>query len=153
MRRITFCWPLLVSFMLLSCGGEETEQTQTEQPPEPATTQITTAETEEMQGRAEEDTVEEEPEPIQVVETEEGRFTVQVSSWRTRQAAERDAQRFRNHGYDAYVQEAYLADRGETWYRVRIGRFTTKEEGHQLANDLTQLLEDGYWLDSYRAEK
>lgn len=83
----------------------------------------------------------------EVVSSPDGKYTVQVSSWQTRQKAERIAQQFRTKGYDAYVQSAYLSDRKETWYRVRVGRYATSNDAAQVATAIRDLLESGYWID------
>ncbi|MDZ7359212.1 MAG: SPOR domain-containing protein [candidate division KSB1 bacterium] len=88
--------------------------------------------------------------PPQVVMDTEGRYTVQVSSWRTQRRAERDAQRFSEKGFNAYVQSAYIPSLGGTWYRVRVGAYATKAEAREMAARLTELLESGYWVDRYR---
>lgn len=95
--------------------------------------------------------LEEEVKP-QVVSSPDGKYTVQVSSWQTRQKAEKVAQRFRDKGYDAYVQSAYLTDRKETWYRVRVGRYATNTDAAQVANEIRDLLESGYWIDRVKRE-
>ena len=51
-------------------------------------------------------------------------FTVQVGSFRERGAAERLVARMRSQGVEAGVVEASVA--GKTWYRVQVGRFTTR---------------------------
>jgi len=86
----------------------------------------------------------------QVVSSPDGKYTVQVSSWQTRQKAERIAQQFRDRGYDAYVQSAYLSDRRETWYRVRVGRYATSNDATQVVSEIRDLLESGYWIDRVR---
>jgi cell division septation protein DedD len=88
--------------------------------------------------------------PPQVVMDTEGRYTVQVSSWRTQWRAERDAQRFSDKGFNAYVQSAYIPSLGGTWYRVRVGGYATKAEAQVMAARLAGLLESGYWIDRYR---
>ncbi|MDZ7343921.1 MAG: SPOR domain-containing protein [candidate division KSB1 bacterium] len=86
----------------------------------------------------------------QVVEDVQGKYTVQVSSWRTRRKAEEDAQRYRAQGFNAYIQEAYIPEKDGTWYRVRVGRFTTKADAEQMAAQLAGLLESGFWVDRMR---
>jgi len=88
--------------------------------------------------------------PPQVVMDTEGKYTVQVSSWRTQRRAERDAQRFSDKGFNAYVQSAYIPALGGTWYRVRVGGYATKPEAREMAARLAGLLESGYWVDRYR---
>jgi cell division protein FtsN len=89
-------------------------------------------------------------EPPQVVVDADGKYTVQVSSWQTRRRAERDAERFSAKGFRAYVQSVDLPELGGTWYRVRVGSYATRDEARAMAEQLTGLLESGYWLDRYR---
>lgn len=91
------------------------------------------------------------PAPQVVVDTD-GKYTVQVSSWRTRRRAEQDAQRFSAKGFTVYVQSADLPELGGTWYRVRVGSYASRAEARELAARLAGLLESGYWLDRYQKE-
>jgi cell division septation protein DedD len=94
--------------------------------------------------------LQETPRPQIVVE--DGKYTVQVSSWQTRRRAEEDAERYTAKGFNAYVQEANIPSKGGTWYRVRVGRYATQQDAEQLASQLAGLLEDGFWVDQYRQE-
>jgi cell division septation protein DedD len=51
-------------------------------------------------------------------------FTLQLSSFQDRAEADAFFQEMKNAGYAPYIAEAEVADRG-TWYRVRLGRYTT----------------------------
>lgn len=55
-------------------------------------------------------------------------YNVQVSSWRNKEKAEQEVVRLRGLGLNAFIFEAYLPQKGGTWYRVRVGNFKTKEE-------------------------
>ncbi|MEW6507112.1 MAG: SPOR domain-containing protein [Bacteroidota bacterium] len=55
-------------------------------------------------------------------------YNVQVSSWRNKDKAEQEVIRLRGLGLNAFIFEAYLPQKGGTWYRVRIGNFKTVEE-------------------------
>jgi len=79
-----------------------------------------------------------------------GRFTVQVSSWLTRAEAERDARRFAERGYDVYIQQAYLEKRDQVWFRVRVGSYPTYAEAQLAAQQLSDLLQSGFWVDKIR---
>ena len=81
-----------------------------------------------------------------VVLDENGVFTVQISSWRSNVKAEHEAERFRNAGYAAFVQRAYVPSQGGVWYRVRVGQFTNRAEAERQARDLEVQLEAGYWI-------
>jgi len=52
-------------------------------------------------------------------------WTVQVTATTDRLSAEATVARLRAKGYDAYVVQAPM--RGQTWYRVRVGRFESRE--------------------------
>ncbi|HOI29667.1 MAG TPA: SPOR domain-containing protein [Melioribacteraceae bacterium] len=59
-------------------------------------------------------------------------YNVQASSWRNKEKAELEVKRLRNLGLNAFILEAYLPQKGGTWYRVRIGQFKTKEEAESF---------------------
>ncbi|MEO8233384.1 MAG: SPOR domain-containing protein [Ignavibacteriota bacterium] len=54
-------------------------------------------------------------------------FVVQVASFRASSISENEAGKYRNKGYNAFVEEAEVPNRGK-WFRVRVGNFATKEE-------------------------
>ena len=54
-------------------------------------------------------------------------FVVQVASYRASSISENEAGKYRNKGYNAFVEAAEIPNRG-TWYRVRVGDFSSKEE-------------------------
>lgn len=57
----------------------------------------------------------------------EGAFTLQVSSYDTRDAAERFVTALRTRGHRAFVTQAELPGRGRS-YRVRVGPFPTRRD-------------------------
>jgi cell division protein FtsN len=93
------------------------------------------------------------PQPSPRVVIENGQYTVQVSSWRTRRRADLDAERFAAKGFNAYVQQADIPSMGGTWYRVRVGSYATLAEAKQMAAQLIGLLEFGFWLDRYQKDE
>jgi cell division septation protein DedD len=60
----------------------------------------------------------------------EGGYQLQVSSFRTQGEAQAFADQLRARGHKAYVVEAHVPSRG-TWFRVRIGPFTTQHAAAQ----------------------
>ncbi|MEE9162043.1 MAG: SPOR domain-containing protein [Candidatus Neomarinimicrobiota bacterium] len=81
-----------------------------------------------------------------------GHFTVQVSSWKTAKQAQRIMQQVaQESGYDAYIQRVLLEDRDETWWRVRVGDFTSLEEAKVL-QDKIMVTYPGAWVDNLRKE-
>lgn len=55
-------------------------------------------------------------------------YCFQVSSFRTKEKAEDEADGLRMQGYDAFVVIANLPDLDGTWYRVRVGYFNSLSE-------------------------
>ncbi len=69
----------------------------------------------------------------------EGPFTVQVGSFTDRSNASRLTEELQKKQYDAYIQVLKTPD--NTYYRVRLGKFRTREEAYQLA---VRLAQEGY---------
>ena len=140
------CAICILAFVFTACAKKQEQEAQKTAPPVatiPDT--LVSAPVDTMQ------LIEENIKP-EVVSSPDGKYTVQVSSWQTRQKAEKVAQRFRDKGYEAYVQSAYLTDRKETWYRVRVGRYATNTDAAHVASEIRDLLESGYWIDRVQRE-
>ena len=56
-----------------------------------------------------------------------GEYTVQIASFPTMDNAKEMEESLKSKTYPAYIKAANLPNKG-TWYRVRIGEFTTKQE-------------------------
>ncbi len=63
-----------------------------------------------------------------------GGFTLQLSSTQRRVDADRFAARLREKGYAPMVNEAQVPGRG-TWYRVRLGSFSSREGAARFLGD------------------
>jgi len=61
-------------------------------------------------------------------------WTVQVNATTSPEQANELAQRLRAKGYDAYTLQAPM--HGQTWYRVRVGRFPTRDKARELEGRL-----------------
>jgi cell division protein FtsN len=61
-------------------------------------------------------------------------YTVQVASLQDETKAQQTVERLIKGGYDAYYEKVQI--RGKTWYRVRCGKFATKNEGDDYAKRL-----------------
>jgi hypothetical protein len=61
-------------------------------------------------------------------------YVVQVAAFRSNSISENEAGKYRNKGYNAFVEEAQIPDRG-TWYRVRVGNFSTLEEARIFSSN------------------
>ncbi len=64
-------------------------------------------------------------------------WTVQVYATTDPKQATSFARRLLAKGYDAYTLQAPL--RGQTWYRVRVGRFSSREKAEQMEQRLKRL--------------
>jgi cell division septation protein DedD len=58
-------------------------------------------------------------------------YVVQVAAFRSNSIAENEAAKFRNKGYNAFVEKAELQDMG-VWFRVRVGNFPTLREAQEF---------------------
>lgn len=77
-----------------------------------------------------------------------GDFTVVVGSYQSKKAAEEEAARWSNAGYQGTVTEKYVG--GGAWYRVSLGRYETRKMALKAAKEMKSKLEGGYWVDRVR---
>ncbi len=81
---------------------------------------------------------------------ENGALTLQVDSWQTLELAKAGLENWKNRGFDnAYLVE-YSDESGETWYRLRIGRFNSPVMAQRLQYVLSQDFDQMSWVDNYR---
>jgi DedD protein len=64
----------------------------------------------------------------------DGSWTVQLAAYQERADAERFAAGLRDKGYAPYIAEVSLSGRG-VWFRVRMGRFPSKEAASRYLED------------------
>lgn len=64
--------------------------------------------------------------PVDVPGAADGQWTLQLSAYQDRSEAERFAAGLRDKGYAPYIVEADVPGKG-VWFRVRMGRFGTKD--------------------------
>jgi len=74
------------------------------------------------------------PRPEMVDEWADAGWTVQVNATTNPEQATDLARRLKAKGYDAYTVQAPM--RGQTWYRVRVGRVKTRDKAKELENRL-----------------
>ncbi len=60
------------------------------------------------------------------------KYQVQVMSVKSKSVAETEADKLKSQGYNAFVMQVEIPGKG-TWYRVRIGNFSTLEEAEKVA--------------------
>lgn len=63
------------------------------------------------------------------------RYTIQIASYNERDMAEDEVKRMKKRGYAAFIVATELPDKG-TWYRVRLGSFSSKQAAERLLNEL-----------------
>ncbi len=73
-----------------------------------------------------------------------GEFTVQVSSWASKGKAEKEVGRLSNSGFSAFVEDGVVG--GETWHRVRVGRYATQKEAQEAVAKLQPVTETDLWV-------
>lgn len=79
------------------------------------------------------------PKPASPVETAEVKesgkgWTVQVNAFPDERSAKTWVDRLKNKGYNAYVTEVNV--KGKIWYRVRVGRYNSREEAKKVEEAL-----------------
>ncbi|MEX0802575.1 MAG: SPOR domain-containing protein [Candidatus Binatia bacterium] len=63
-----------------------------------------------------------------------GPWTVQVNAFPDEKTARTSVDRLKDKGYNAYVTE--VRTNGKLWYRVRVGRFSSREEAEKVEETL-----------------
>ena len=56
------------------------------------------------------------------------KYTVQISSWKSKSFAEHEVTKYKKMGHDAFVFSVYIESKKSVWNRVRIGYFDSKQE-------------------------
>lgn len=73
--------------------------------------------------------------PQTVRETGKQRFTIQIASYPERRMAEDEVRDMKRRGYAAFLVATEIPDKG-TWFRVRVGSFSSKLSAEKLAAEL-----------------
>lgn len=68
-------------------------------------------------------------------EADEGKYTIQISSFLERDQAQNLVRWLRERKYPAFLTTSEIPGKG-TWHRVRVGRFTTKEAAARYQKEL-----------------
>ena len=96
----------------------------------------------EIEGTEEEETqvaIVEEPKGLAVPEGKlpTGRYTLNIASFRDKGNADRLMKELEEKGYEAFVEKANIPQKG-TWYRVAVGRFSSRGEALAFAQGLKE---------------
>jgi|GEM_PF-4948051 len=60
------------------------------------------------------------------------KYTVQISSWKSATTAEKEANKLKKRGFDAFIIKVFVPAKGSTWNRVRIGYFNSVKEAEEF---------------------
>lgn len=78
--------------------------------------------------------------------SENGTFTVQIEAWRSERKARNQAEMWKQRNFDhAFVIKYGDAEAGDIWYRVRLGKFETRE----MAQNFKAMLKKDYNTESW----
>lgn len=76
-----------------------------------------------------------------VTSDKEGKYTVQLASFPDLQIAKEMEETLKSRTYPAYIEKVNLPGKG-TWYRVKVGNFTTEDEAKKFGNDMISVEPD-----------
>lgn len=62
----------------------------------------------------------------------EGKYTVQIASFKKMGNAQKFAEQLKNKGYPAFITKALINSKG-TWYRVRVGTFKNRNKARKYS--------------------
>jgi len=74
-------------------------------------------------------------------------YTIQVASWPTIEQASKHQLELSSLGYDAYIQEFYMKNKDQKWWRVRVGHFTDKAKAEDIKTKLSKKTGTKLWID------
>ncbi len=56
------------------------------------------------------------------------KYTIQISSWKSKSIAEHEVRKLRKQGFDAFIYKVFLKSKNATYNRVRVGYFDSQKE-------------------------
>lgn len=63
------------------------------------------------------------------------RYTIQIAAYPEREMADEEVKGMKKRGYAAFIVSSEVPEKG-TWYRVRLGSFSSKASAEKLMNEL-----------------
>lgn len=156
MKNLLFYSGILISLaaLLYSCGPSEEEQQRREQARQDSLEQVRQDSLERVRQQrqdslARQDSVKaNEQQQTNISLSEDGRFALQVSSWRSEVKAQQEANRWNERGYEGhtYIVQHGNEETGDVWFRVRIGRVDTRDAAEQLRQNLLDEYQTESWI-------
>lgn len=90
----------------------------------------------------------------QNIPTIPGKYTIQISAWKTYAGAERAVRLLAPLELDLYIQKAVFEETGEVWYRVRTGNFDSRSAAKVALKNLKRKLpHEKLWIDVVRQDQ
>ena len=77
-----------------------------------------------------------------------GKYSVQISSWKTLKAANSQLNKLVKLGIPSRIDQVYLAKSDNIWYRVRVGNFSTLKDARSAKIVLQDKLNTDLWIDN-----
>jgi cell division septation protein DedD len=72
-----------------------------------------------------------------------GPYSIQLSSWASREKAEMEVGVLKQKGHPAFVQECFVSGMGHR-FRVNVGRFPSEAAAHESAKKMVEQISGGY---------
>lgn len=63
-------------------------------------------------------------------------FAIQISSWKSKNIADRESQKLITNGHNSFVMEKFISSKNATYYRVRVGYFNSLQEAEEYSKKL-----------------
>lgn len=86
------------------------------------------------------------------LEVEYGTYTVQIGSYDSRELAQPFLAKLEAEGLEPYLIEELVTVDGEERliYRLRFGKYSSKDEAHNRGSEVALRWELDYWVDNYK---
>lgn len=148
---------LLIAGLLWGCGPSEQEIQRREQARQDSLEQVRQDSLDRLRrqrqdsiAQAKTDSMEMETQASTNVSfTANGRFSVQVESWRSQQKAQSRAEAWKERGFDqATVVQHGDESTGDVWFRVRLGNLQNREAAQQAQETLQEEYQAQSWIAS-----
>lgn len=141
--------------LITACGPSEEEQQQQEQARQDSLEQVRQQRLEQQRqdslAKVRADSMEQaRKSPANVSFSENGRFAIQVESWRSRRKAQARAEKWKERGFDnAAVVQYGNEETGDVWFRVRLGRLDSRQAANQLQESLQEEYQANSWVATF----
>lgn len=77
-----------------------------------------------------------------------GKYSLQISSWKTLKAAESQLKKLTDMGIPCRIDQVYFPKSDKIWYRVRVGNFSSFKDAKYAKKVLFDKLKTDLWIDN-----